>query len=417
MNLFEVILLNLVLITFPIVLYLFYIAYNQNINKHGKKFIFEIVLLTSLYLAIHFGIPNMANEFLIILNIPLIVAYLKKDRISVFVLSLFIIIHCYTIGFNFVFMIFEYIIYYIIYILLKPKKEKIYTFASIFVLLKPIFMAFSLWQMNYYEDNQVLFVLLQLFIISLIVYLMIEFILILLEKCDEILNYHTTIKKLEKEKQIRTSLFQITHEIKNPIAVCKGYLDMLDLNDQKESEKYISVIKEEIDRTLLILQDFLSISKTQMNKELMDINMLVEDVMQSFKPILKEKKVAIDISLYDDEVYINGDYNRLTQVLINVIKNSIESLDKKENKMIVTTNIINNKFNIFIKDNGIGMNEETLKNISKPFFTTKRNGTGLGISLSKEILNAHGATIEYESLENEGTSVQIMIPIYNKKMS
>lgn len=416
MSLFEVVLFDFVLITFPLMLYLFYIAYNQNIQKSESLFFFNATLLTSLYLVSKFGISSIDNEVLLLINVPLIIAYYREDKISILILSLFVSgYYCFH-DFNIFMILFEYLTYYIIYLILKKKNSMRFIINTLMV-LKAFFMTFSLWQTNYYQNQEITSTLLKILLISSILFLIVKFVLILLEKAEEILNYHTTMKKLEKEKQIRTSLFQITHEIKNPIAVCKGYLDMLDVKNQKQTEKYIPIIKEEIDRTLLILQDFLSISKIKMDKDQMDINMLVEETIQSFKPILKEKKVMTEINLLDDEVYINGDYNRLTQVLINIIKNSIESLDKDEKKLLIKTDVSNNKFNITIVDNGVGMNKDELSNISKPFFTTKINGTGLGIALSKQILEAHDATIKYESKPKEGTTVRIGIPMDAKKMS
>lgn len=418
MNLFEVILIDFILITFPLILYLFYIAYNQNIGKKENNLILDVILLTSLYLTIKFGAPSITHTPLMIVNAPLVVAYYKKDRLSIFLLSLFIIIYYYySFGFNLFLMIVEYFLYYIVYIILMKKKQNIYTVANIFIILKSFFITFFLWEISYYTDKTITYILIKVFVISLILFLIIQFVLILLEKGEEILKYHMSVKDLEQEKQIRTSLFKITHEIKNPMAVCKGYLDMLDVNNAEQSKKYIPIIKEEVDRTLIILQDFLSITKTKIEKELMDVNLLIEDVVNSFNPILNQENVIFNVSLFDDEVYIDGDYNRLNQVFINIIKNSIESLNKEENRISIKTDVINGEFIVLISDNGIGMDEDTLKNISEPFFTTKKNGTGLGISLSKEILKAHGATINYKSIKSKGTSVIVKIPINTKKMS
>ena len=412
MNLFEVVLIDFILITFPLILYLFYIAYNQNVGKKENNLIFDITLLTSLYLIIKFGAPSVTHAPLMIANVPLIVAYHKKDRLSIFLLSLLIIVYYYySFGFNLVFMIFEYFIYYIMYMYLIKNKKSIYNITNIFIIMKAFFITFLLWQINYYTNKSITDILMNVFILSVILFIIVQFVLILLEKGQEILKYHMSIKELEQEKQIKTSLFKITHEIKNPMAVCKGYLDMLDINNTDQTKKYIPIIKEEIDRTLVILQDFLSITKTKIDKDLMDVNMLVEEVANSFKPILKEKNIDFEMDLVDDEIYIYGDYNRLNQVLINVIKNSIESLNKIHSKLKIKSNIINNKFNIIIDDNGVGMNDEVLSKISEPFFTTKKDGTGLGISLSKEILKAHNSSIEYESEENKGTKVKIMIPL------
>ena len=171
--------------------------------------------------------------------------------------------------------------------------------------------------------------------------------------------------------------------------------------------------EEENEKILLLLQDFLAMNKIKVQKEILDINMLLEDVVDQLTPLLKEKNInfAYDISL--DEVFVEGDYNRLNQVLINMIKNSVEALDATENpKISLNYEIKDNHFIIIIEDNGCGIKAEDMERIKEPFYTTKKNGTGLGVSLSLEIISAHDGTLEYLSQENIGTKVIITLPIY-----
>ena len=412
MNIFEIILIDLIFITFPLILYLFYIAYNQNIGKKENKLIFDLTLITSLYLLIRYGKNTTIYNPLIISSVPLAIAYYKKDKLSSILLSIFIIVDCYySFSFNIPFMIFEYLLYYIIFTILFKKDKNTNAHINLFIILKSFFTTAMLWQVDYYGDKSSSFVLMGILVTSIILFVIIHFVFILMDKGEEIIRYHMSIKELEKEKQVRTSLFKITHEIKNPMAVCKGYLDMLDTSDKKQVERYVPIIKEEIDRTLLILKDFLSLNKIKIEKDIMDINLLVEEVIDSVSPLTKQNKIIIEENLIDDEVYINGDYNRLKQVLINLVKNSMEAINKDDGNIFISTNLNNNNFYIFIEDNGCGMSEEILSKIEEPFYTTKKNGTGLGISLSKEILEAHNFKIEYKSNENVGTSVTITIPI------
>ena len=102
------------------------------------------------------------------------------------------------------------------------------------------------------------------------------FIVSLFKKTDNLINIYMNLNDLKKESQIKNSLFQITHEIKNPIAVCKGYLDMF---SKDKSDKYIPIIKSEIDRTLILMQDFLSLNKLKIDKDLMDITMLLDETI------------------------------------------------------------------------------------------------------------------------------------------
>ena len=186
---------------------------------------------------------------------------------------------------------------------------------------------------------------------------------------------------------------------------------MIDLSNRKNSQRYIEVIKGEVERTLVIMDDFLDYTKIKVDKNIMDINYLLEDTLGSMSSLFNSKNILTKFKTSDDEVFINGDYNRLKQVLVNIIKNSIESKKEDEKlKLTITTNQEGNNYRITIKDNGIGMDKEELNNIGKAFYTTKVKGTGLGVMLSKEIIELHDGNLIYSSNKNEGTCVDIILP-------
>ena len=186
---------------------------------------------------------------------------------------------------------------------------------------------------------------------------------------------------------------------------------MLNTSNKEQCIRYIPIIKEEIDRTLLLLKDFLSVSKIKLDIDILDVTLLLEESLERLKTLLKEKGIALEFN-FDDEIYINGDYNRLSQVIINIIKNSIEAIgDKKEGKITIKIETDNKYVAILFIDNGMGISKENLKRIKEPFFTTKPQGTGLGVSLSYEIIEAHHGTINYETEYGEGTKVTIKIPL------
>ena len=110
--------------------------------------------------------------------------------------------------------------------------------------------------------------------------------------------------------------------------------------------------------------------------------------------------------------YIYGDYNRLHQVFVNVIKNAVEAMEEADEKIITIKDmVLKNKIIIKIKDTGEGIDKEILKKIGEPFYTSKKNGTGLGVPLSIEIINAHGGSLNFLSEDVKGTTVQITLPI------
>ena len=372
------ILFNIIILLFPLIVYLFYCSYTNNINKEQNKLYLDISLLSSLYLLL---IYNQGNTNLIILfNIPLLFAFIKK-RTFVSIIITFIILLNYT-NVNMTIYIIEYLIYYLIYFFYQKN------ILNLFLIIKFIF--------NFDILTSIIFVI--------TTYLAI----FLYKKGEDIIKLHMNIKELEKEKQLRTSLFKITHEIKNPIAVCKSYLDMFDINN-KDHERYIEILKEEMNKILLLLQDFLAMNKIKIEKEILDINLLLEDVVNQFEPVLKEKNIRFKYNICQDEIFVEGDYNRLNQVLINMIKNSIEAIEN--NGLIKINYEISDNFKIIIEDNGIGITEDELEKIKEPFYTTKKNGTGLGVSLSIEIIKAHNGNIEYIPLK-KGTKVIIELPIY-----
>ena len=184
---------------------------------------------------------------------------------------------------------------------------------------------------------------------------------------------------------------------------------MMKENDYKNYQKYIPIINSEINRTLLLMDDFLDYTKLKINKEDVDIVYLIEELENDLKPLLKKNKIELEFNIPDDEIYLDLDYFRIKQVLINVIKNSIEA---KSNNPKISLEIKQEQKNIkiIISDNGVGMDDEVLKRIGENFYTTKERGTGLGVSLSKEIIRLHGGEMNYESELGKGTTVFITLP-------
>lgn len=218
------------------------------------------------------------------------------------------------------------------------------------------------------------------------------------------ISFIKTHNYTEKDEDL---VYKIAHEVKNPIAVCKGYLDMLDVDDKEKINKYIPIIKKEMNRSLNIMDSFLELKRLTINKDLMDLTMLLDDVKETMSIVLKNK-TKLSIPRINDEIIIEGDYDKLKQVLINLIKNSYEA----DSKMIkISLRKSNSYIKIKITDDGKGISSEDLKNIGKPFYTTKVTGTGIGVSLSKEILKLHNGKLIYTSEVDVGTETTLILPV------
>jgi len=409
----EQVLLSIIYLSFPLLIYIIYVAYQKSINKEERGVLFEIAIFTSLYLIIRYGkIPIGSIYSTILFNIPLLLSYLKGRKITPIIISIILII--YNININqtpFLFVLFEYIIYYGVYVYMINRKMTFNYLINTFVIMKSAFFSFEIF--TFYMPNEpfidnffnVLTVMFTFYVVSYSIFY-------LLKKGGDIMDLTATMKELEKEKKLRASLFKITHEIKNPIAVCKGYLDMLDLSNEEKLRKYIGIVKSEISRTLTLMDDYLDYTKVKIEKEEADIYLLIEETLDSLGSLFKENEITTHFKVPDDELYMMVDYNRLKQVLVNIFKNSMEA--KKDNQKMsiwLSTKVINNKLIIIIKDNGIGMDSESLEKVTEMFFTTKKKGTGLGVSLSKEIVELHGGKLEYESSLGKGTKVTITLPM------
>ena len=187
---------------------------------------------------------------------------------------------------------------------------------------------------------------------------------------------------------------------------------MCDYNNKDHVTRYIPIIRQEVERTITLINDFMNLTKLDVDKKKMDISLLLNDISEITMMLSNEKKIDFKYDVSEEEIYIEGDYDRLKQVLINIVKNSIESIPATRKGLIRLDSKINqNNLVITISDNGVGMDKQTKSKVGEAFFTTKKNGTGLGIKLSKEILEAHEGELHYRSSSKTGTKAIITIPL------
>ena len=412
MYIIEDVVLNLIFILFPLTLYLIYKVYINNMDLEEKTLLLETALFSSLYLSIKFGITINVIFPMILFNIPLMISYYKKRRIAQALISIILILYYnMQLNINIWFLIIEYLLYFIMCNYASIKNKSISFCINSFIFIKTFFISFEMFL--FITPNNTIVENITEVIIAMLVYTFFSYVILyFLFSSEKLVDLNSTLHELTKEKTLRNSLFKLTHEIKNPIAVCKGYLDMVDYHDEEKLKKYLPILRNEIGRTITIMDDFLDYTKIHIDKEEVDIIMLLEETLDSINPIFKNKHAKINLNIPDDEIYISADYNRLKQVFINIFKNSIEAKDKDRGLTIdVDAKIKNNKAYISIKDNGVGIEDENLSKMGQMFFTTKEKGTGLGVSLSKEIITLHGGNIKYKSIKDKGTTVTITLPV------
>ena len=412
MSFFDVVIFNSISVLFPFLVYIVFLAYS-NLNK-SKKYndsVFELTLISSMYLIIRLSSNTFNNYSIVFINIPLIFSYLKKKNVFSIFLSIFLTLYfVFSLKYNINLIMIEYICYYIVIVLINRNNREGISTIKIFTLIKSFFFSLYIYHIN---GNINVLSLLGIALVTMVLFYFFSILYyFLLRKAEDIISLNSLVKELEKEKTLRNSLFKLTHEIKNPIAVCKGYLDMMNLDDYDTSKKYIKTIKSEIERTLVIMDDFLDYSKIKVDKDIMDINLFIEETLEDMKIIFNKNGINLDINIGEDEVFINGDYNRLKQVFINILKNAIEArIPNKDLNIKIISKVEEESICIIITDNGKGMTKKELDNLGEAFYTTKNKGTGLGVLLCKDIIKLHDGSLVYNSEEGKGTDVIIKLPI------
>lgn len=397
--------INGIVVVFPILVYTFFIVYEENMKLEKSNIMLKISLFVSMYLAIYFKKYVGLNYQISCLILPIILSYLYNEGKVALILSTLLCLHsCFSLNYNIYTSIIFFLLLYLAY-----KKYSKSNISSKFLINSSIVLMLIYFVANLiisYNDIVMLDEIISLIMYSLIIYAINYGI----NESKNIISLHMNLKEFEKEKNIKLNLFKITHEIKNPLTVVNGYLSMFDVTDIEKSKRYISILKNEVNRTLNLLSDFMEFTKIKVVKKECNFNDLISDVKEVLIPFFVKKNVSYSFCVQNN-IIVNMDYNRIKQVIINVIKNAVEAC-RESNGMVTTTAFTEEDYLIIVvKDNGIGMDKFVLDNILVPFYTTKDNGTGLGVSLSKEILEAHGGTINYDSVKEKYTTCKITIPL------
>lgn len=225
------------------------------------------------------------------------------------------------------------------------------------------------------------------------------------------------IEKKEKEAWINL-MKVISHELMNSITPIRSLTQ--NLNDLMQQESLSKEDLEDIKQSVSTiihrsdhLQNFVeSYRKLAMlptpNKEKIELNSLIENALQIMNPLFRKKNISVKNSIEFNR-WILADKLQLEQVLINLLTNSIYALEEKSEKIIeISSEIKNNRTFIKISDSGNGIEKEIEDKIFLPFFTTRKDGAGIGLTLSKNIIEAHGGYLSYKT-ENQQTSFTICL--------
>lgn len=230
----------------------------------------------------------------------------------------------------------------------------------------------------------------------------------------------TELKKIQKQVQRNDRLASvgelstgIAHEIRNPLAIIKMIAQTMrvELKDNKEAVEELEIIDEEVERANKVIKSLMEFGKqNKSKKEYCSLNVVIDEVLTIVNKYVTQHSVLIELKK-SVLPYASLDKDELKQAFINIIFNAVDAM-KTGGKLIITTDIEKSKWiKISFIDNGTGIEEKDLEKIFNPFFTTKDEGTGLGLPIVHKIIEEHGGIININSKALEGTTVEVLFPI------
>ncbi|MBY0098268.1 ATP-binding protein [Mesobacillus maritimus] len=215
-------------------------------------------------------------------------------------------------------------------------------------------------------------------------------------------------KQKEKLAVVGQMATSIAHEIKNPLSSLKGFTQ-LQLEKEKSEENFYPIMLNEIDRINLIVSDLLILGKpTGTSKSNVSIEGILNYVVSVIEPQASRQFITIQTDIDETIPHIYCDENQLKQVFLNLLKNSVESMMDGGN-IYIKARFKDNQFIISVQDEGEGIPQAQIEKIGAPFYTTKPNGTGLGLMVTKKIIEEHGGKLEINSVPNDGTTIDVIL--------
>lgn len=233
-------------------------------------------------------------------------------------------------------------------------------------------------------------------------------------------NAEEQTSKVSELEELSRLTGGLAHEIKNPLSIIKVNLKLIseDLTAKEpnlsRAARKIAVVQKETDRLEQILEDFLRyIRKTELHLDKVNINQLVTDMVDFYSPQAVSRSITLRTSLCSEPLICVADGDSLKQVLLNLFINAQQAMPCGGELMLRTLKANSNAV-IIISDTGKGIEPENIDKIFTAYYSTKTGGSGLGLSASKKIIEAHHGSIKVDSIPGKGTSFTILLPLEQK---
>jgi two-component system, NtrC family, sensor histidine kinase AtoS len=231
---------------------------------------------------------------------------------------------------------------------------------------------------------------------------------------DTSLNQYLSdyIIKSEKMASVAEVAVGVAHEINNPLFIIQNYVELLKSDSSNSSDDLVKIEKE-LARIVEIVGSLLSFSQSQdITRETVQLPVLLDEILLLLNHNLSEKRIKLQSSLSNISVEVAGEENRLKQLFMNLILNSIDAV-LSGGKIELSVSASTDHAEVLIKDNGYGIPDDIREKIFDPFFSTKINkkNTGLGLSICMQIVKEHNGYISFESIPGKQTTFAVSLPL------
>ncbi|RFU67535.1 sporulation kinase [Peribacillus saganii] len=406
------VLYQILIVLSPILPILIYnLFFREGHDSRRKSWILALFLLIMLFLTMSFPVEFIKGYRYDLRLIPIIVAFVYGGIAPGLVMVISMLVYRFYIGGpGFYLSVVMYSIPTIIFIYYVQKykitgmRKKLIAVSLgflIIVLTKTIALIFT----NQFEQFPFMIIF---YPINLACLLTVVF---LIESINQQLSLRKELQRTEKLNGINQLAASVAHEVRNPMTAVRGFLQLMSGDDNLNDvhRNYVNISLQELDRAQSIISDYLSLAKPH-NQALTIINISNEvkktiELMTSYSNI---QNISIHTSI-QGELYIKGNKDEIKQVLVNIMKNGIEAMPSGGTLSVILFEEVG-MVSIEIIDNGMGMNYETLKNLGTPFYSTKEKGTGVGLTISYNLIESMKGKIMVNSEIGKGTHFIIKFP-------
>jgi two-component system, LuxR family, sensor kinase FixL len=221
------------------------------------------------------------------------------------------------------------------------------------------------------------------------------------------------VLKSERLAALGQLVAEVSHEIKNPLVMIGGYARQLlrSAADPKGRTK-LQIIVDEVQRLETLIGELRDLYRPKaLNLETVDMAVLLQEVRDLIREEARSRQIELVLDIPLAPVMVEGDRDKLKQVILNLSRNGMEAMDRG-GRLTVRAQCLEDQVEITVSDEGPGIPEPELEKIFVPFYTTKKQGTGLGLSVSKRIIEAHrGCSFSLASGREKGAVAKIIMPI------